>query len=192
VNNEWRTRISEPTWHTDSAIEWGKDGSDHTVRITMIEHSKDQPYSVLGVTTIIASESAADWLQSHIDEGNDADAMVQMIYALADAVEDDDDFNVLLKDQHEVFRRTWFTLEGHMFSVVSSVRWLGMDTGRDLVFRMGGQIKGVAEHVRETRSRPTVGTSVPKKETKANRTSATRPKSTAAKKPTRKPGRKKK
>ncbi|MBA4189808.1 MAG: toll/interleukin-1 receptor domain-containing protein [Planctomycetaceae bacterium] len=154
VTNEWRARITEPGWHTDSAIDWGKDGEDHIIRITMVEQAKDQPYSVLGVTTIIAKGSAAKWFQAHVERGTDEAARAQVIYDLANAVKDDDDFNVLLKDQREVFRRTVFTIEGHVFRVISSVRWLGMDTGRDVLFRIGGQIEGMADRMREITRQP--------------------------------------
>lgn len=161
VTNEWRARVTEPGWHTDSAIDWGKNGSDHIFRITMVEQANNQPYCVLGVTSIIARGPAAEWYQSHIDAGTADEARARVIYALADAVRDDDDFNVLLKDHFEVSRRTAFTIEGRVFAVISSVRWLGMDTGRDVLFRMGGQLAGMAEGMFAIRKPPPTASSDP-------------------------------
>jgi len=99
--------------------------------------------------TIHADEEATKWHEKQRRMGCEELARMQMVSALADEVRDRPDMAILLKDQFESARFTTFDVDDVTFGAVMTVRRLGLDTGKDILFRLGGQISGVAKHMQE-------------------------------------------
>lgn len=58
VSSEALGRHKQPEWHLDWAVDWGMLEDLFSMRITMVEQAKDQPYSVLTEIRIIANDVA--------------------------------------------------------------------------------------------------------------------------------------
>jgi hypothetical protein len=153
ITNVTQGRIESPNYHTDWAIDWGTvDGRD-VFRLTMVYSSPEQPYTVLGEITILGDASAARWYRSQVGAGTDKTARENILLALESAMRDDDKFTYRLTDQVPRQGFVTFDLHGGTFGATMTVRRLGMDTGRDIIMRMDGQVKNVGESIRAARAR---------------------------------------
>ena len=146
LTNDSLGRIVEPEWHMDWAMDWGtidvggEDIAAHT-RVTVVEQAVSQPYSVLSVIEI------TDFTRKSINES----IAHRDFQAIADLVTDDSEWSVLLEDQFEKVKDLSVVKIDDKFalSVRISSRRLGEDTGRDIVFHAGRQIRQIAKQISE-------------------------------------------
>jgi len=144
VTNEWRNRLEEPTWHTDWAIDWGQtDDGIHILRLTLVEVAESQPYSVLTVISLIPAEpNANDWYAQMAAEGKDDFARRHVVESLS-AELTRLNVRVLLEDQFEKVLQIPFTTTHGRYLANITTRWLGTDTGRDVLFETAQQVDGI-------------------------------------------------
>lgn len=151
VTNEWRNRIEEPTWHTDWAIDWGEDDNGGTIlRLTLVDVTQSNPYSVLTVISLVADDDATNWYKKLADDGNDDEARRTVVEHLSKELTKRD-ARVILEDQFEKTTQLTFQMDCGMFLAVISSRWLGTDTGMDVLFNTAQQIEGVVDQMRLAR-----------------------------------------
>jgi hypothetical protein len=149
VTNEWQGRTETREYHTDWAIDWGSVHGLATFRITMVDHHKDAPYSVVGEVNVLCGPETTSWYEVQRKNGRDDIARRDVITALELAVRDRPEFDVFLDDQLEVIRVLEFHLGDAKLGAQMGVRRLGIDTGRPILFRMRDQIANVERSMRE-------------------------------------------
>ncbi len=154
VTNEWRNRLEEPTWHTDWAIDWGNTEGIHILRLTLVELAESQPYSVLTVISMIPDPVANDWFENMEAQGLDDVARRHVVESLS-AELTRQNVRVLLKDQFEKSASIQFPSDHGDFLAHITTRWLGMDTGRDVLFNTAQQIAGITKQMQLAAAQPT-------------------------------------
>jgi len=144
VTNQWRNRLESPRWHTDWSIDWGEtDRGIHILRLTLVELTEDYPYSVLSVISLIPADPAPNkWYVEMTKQGKDDDARLHVVESLS-AELTRQDVRVLLKDQFEKNIQVQFSTDHGDYLANITARWLGTDTGRDVLFNTANQIDGI-------------------------------------------------
>lgn len=153
VTNEWRNRLVEPDWHTDWSIDWGSMDGHHIVRLTLVEVAESQPYTVVTMIDLVPSEPANEWFDGMASEGRDEDARRHVVESLS-AKLTAEDFRVYLEDSHEQMEQIEFPTDHGNFLAIIRTRWLGTDTGRDVLFNTAQQIEGIVEQMRLVAHQP--------------------------------------
>jgi hypothetical protein len=144
-------RIDEPDWHIDWAIDWGELNSHIWFRLTLLEHANDQPYSMFTDVFILLNTVATLRYHQYAEAGLDfvgQDVFLELLTG-------DEKFTNLdiligedLPQKQEVSVYDPKTDIG--CDVTIMCRRLGQDTGRDILFHVGRQIRQIYEHSRST------------------------------------------
>ena len=154
VTNEWMNRIDTPDWHTDWSIDWGDIGGELLgIRLTLVEVSKSQPYTVLTVVEMIGDDNATQWYKVMAENSAGESARRQIVEAFS-AELTRLDLRTTLDDQFPLSNTVPFSLEYGEFVAHISTRRLGMDTGRDIVFDTANQIRGITKQMRQAAAQP--------------------------------------
>lgn len=152
ITNATQGRVETLNYHTDWSIDWGEINGRDVFRLTMIDHTKEQPYTILAEITIIGDADATMWYRKRLQSGEDETAREDILLALEAKMVGKDDFRFMLSDQMPRQAFTTFDLGGGTFGATMSVRRLGMDTGRNILIRMDGQVNNVANTIRSIRA----------------------------------------
>ncbi len=156
VTNETQGRIDEPEWHTDWAIDWRKENDHFLVRLTLVEQTEEQPYSVLSVIELVANEDATNLYEALEARGEAERGRRQIVGALASAIKSGLELSIQLEDQFEKRYDVEVRDKGtgaHYFARVSTRR-MGEDTGRDVVVHLGNQILQIYQYMEELAYKP--------------------------------------
>lgn len=155
VTNEWRNRLESPTWHTDWSIEWRvTDEGIATIRLTLVEVAESQPYSVLNVINLIPGDEVNIWYLRMIKRG-EGDAARRIIVEGFSNELTRLDLNILLEDQFPKSITVPFEIEEGDCVGNITTRWLGTDTGRDVLFYIAQQIEGIKTQMQLAAAKPT-------------------------------------
>ena len=147
VTSESLARVESPEWHVDWSIDWGfPDGGLFFMLLTAVEQAVGAPYSVLTQIQVDANETASARYLAMQQNGLDWAERAIIIDFLCQAVLRQN-VRILLEDQKPKTRamvvadsKSPAVLEVNIVS-----RRLGMDTGRDILIDIGGQLKGLLE-----------------------------------------------
>lgn len=155
ITNEWRNRFEVPKWHTDWSIDWGEtDTGIHILRLTLIEVAESHPYSVLSIISLIPTEKKSnDWYIQMIADGKDDEARRHIVESLSEELTRID-LRILLIDQFEKVDQIPFDTENGKYIANITVRLLGADTGRDVLFNAAQQIEGIKGQLLSTTFNP--------------------------------------
>ena len=151
VTNANQGRVEQLRYHTDWSIDWGEINERDVFRLTMIDHTKEQPYTILSEITIIGDEDASRWYRKELVNGKDEPAREEILLGLEAVMQGDEQFTYRLTDQMPRNGFVTFDLHGGVFGATMTVRRLGMDPGRDILMRLDGQVKNVGNTIRESR-----------------------------------------
>ena len=154
VSNANTGRIEDPTYHSDWALDWGSIENRMWFRFTIVEQAQDQPYTVLSVVRILADREATRAYLEMARAGRAEKAHIRITRAVVNAVNSPDDLIFLLEDQFEQTREYSAMDESGTYHVRMSARRLGADTGRDVLYRAGQQLRGVLEHMEDVTAGP--------------------------------------
>lgn len=149
-------RIDEPDWHIDWAIDWGELNGKIWFRLTLSEHANDQPYSVLTDVFILLNAVATSRYHQYAEAG--LDFVGQDIFlGLLTFDEEFANLDILIGDDlPQKKEKIIYDPKTHVGCEVTIVcRRLGQDTGRDILFHVGRQIRQIYEHSRSTHRRLT-------------------------------------
>lgn len=154
VTNEWRNRLENPTWHTDWSIDWGEtDEGIATIHLTLVEVAESQPYSVLNVISLIPGYEVNIWYKRMIKRGEGDAARRGIVEGFSNELTRLD-IKVLLEDQFPKSTSVPFEIEeGDCVGNITS-RWLGTDTGRDVLFYTAQQIEGIKTQMQMAAAKP--------------------------------------
>ncbi|WTP11917.1 toll/interleukin-1 receptor domain-containing protein [Microbispora hainanensis] len=157
VTNANTGRIDETQYHTDWALDWGRTDGQAMLRYTLVEQAQEQPYTVVSVVDVIADREATRAYDAMV-RATSLDRTHRLLTRLmVDAVNSPDELIFLLEDQFECARDFVFSDGYGDFYVRVSARRLGADTGRDVQFRIGNQLRQILEHMDDVSFSPREG-----------------------------------
>jgi len=143
-------RVDNPQWYTDWSEEWGLLDGRFILHLTLVQHTKTQPYTVLTEIKILANQLATQRYFAFAEEGLDWVLRSRIIESLG---KHDKALSVLLED--ETRKTIKFDLgdwdAGFGYDVLITSRRLGTDTGRDIWVDLTGQLREIREAVRHVR-----------------------------------------
>jgi hypothetical protein len=154
ISNAATGRIDEPAYHSDWALDWGMLGDRALFRFTIVEQAQDQPYTVLSLVEILADRAATRAYLEMEQAGRAEEAHTRVTALVVDAVNTPDDLVFLLEDQFERTREYTAVDRRGTYHVRVTARRLGVDTGRDVVYRAGQQLRQVLEHMNDVTAGP--------------------------------------
>jgi hypothetical protein len=149
ISNADTGRIEDPTYHSDWAFDWGSIQDRMSFRFTIVEQAQDQPYTVLSLVRIVADREATKAYMETTRTGCVEEAHLRITKVVVDAVNTPDDLVFLLEDQFEQDRE-YTAMDGSgTYHVRVSARRLGADTGRDVLYRAGQQLRDILQHIED-------------------------------------------
>jgi hypothetical protein len=152
VTSESLGRVETPEWHTDWSLDYGFSEPDErfVMVITLVEHGKEQPYSVLTEIEITANDVATKRYQAFAKENLDRIQRATIFDGLA-SVDQERDLRIVLENEKPVVKS--ITLGDLRLGIVHQVliksRRVGLDTGRNILLDLGGQLKNIHESYRQ-------------------------------------------
>jgi hypothetical protein len=158
VTSEGLGRYEEPEWTIDWAIDHEYLDNIFSMRLTIVEQAKDQPYSVLTEIVINANEEATKRYRRFEEEGIDWIERASIILELA-LLADKVDLRLFLEDEFPKTKEIGMKDQKlkTAFNILVTARRLGEDTGRDILLDLSGQLRSIMEAQRQNLRAPTVG-----------------------------------
>lgn len=128
-------RIDRPEYFVDYAVDWGMRNTYHSIRLTLLEQAKDQPYSVITEVEIIADDTGSVLYQELENQDKEELARFNMIELLVKEIDNGLDIKFVLSDSLPQKRK--LEIKDYKSNAVYSIhlmcRRLGEDTGRDIL-----------------------------------------------------------
>ena len=153
VANAGTGRIDTPTYETDWALDWGTLGETAHFRVTLIERAADQPFSVLGLVEIFTDLVATEYHVEAVKALGEDEANRQLLARAVSVINSPGDLVLILEDQYERAQRYQVEDESGSYEIRVSARRLGVDTGRDLLYRAGRQLQELLQRMGEVGAR---------------------------------------
>jgi len=143
----------QPDFHTDWSMDWGfTDDGLYVLRNTFVDHGKDVPYVILTEISTIADEKASGRYKMHVKNGNELLGRFPIILALGEFAEKNIDLHLVLEDSFP--KKHEFGIQdsklGLSYHVLVTSRWLGEDTGKNVVIHFGNHFIMVKNHMIKT------------------------------------------
>ncbi len=143
----------EPDYNTDWSMDWGYTDSDlFYLRYTFADHGKDVPYVILTEVSIIADENATKRYKKHVQNGDELLGRLPIIVTLGEFAENEKDLHLVLEDSFP--KKTQFKVHDSKldlsYNVLVTSRWLGEDTGKNVVLHFGNHFIMVKDHMLKT------------------------------------------
>ena len=161
VTSEARGRIESPESFTDWALDWYDEEGLFCMRITLVEHVKANPYSVLSEVIVKANEVATRRYRQYVSADLGWFGR-NLIIEIMGELGDKEKIFVLLEDQFPKERS--FGLgdpkNGASYDIKTKTRLLGEDNGSDVLVNLGGQLGVIRDTVRLRSRKFTDGESV--------------------------------
>lgn len=156
VTNDTRSRIEEPTWHTDWSVDWGMQGRSAVYTLTFVEQAIDKPYSCLAILRVKGNAKATtryklyekeglSWIHRHL--------VLKLLAAAAKKL----DLRVILEDPYPKTVEFGVRDEksGLIWEVSEECRLLGQDTGSDVLVDIAGLLGRALAHTEASARPPT-------------------------------------
>lgn len=136
--NDSLDRVSDFEYHTDIAVDWGFRNNLFEVRIDAVSFAKDQEGSILTRAVIRANNKATKRCQKFVEAGLEWFA-VDLILDMCTAIKNQENMRVILSDNFPIDRTIIMRDEklNYQHDINVSIRRLGQDTGRDILFNYG-------------------------------------------------------
>lgn len=156
VTSEGLGRYEEPEWTFDWAIDHGYIDNIFSMRITIVEQAKDQPYCALTEIIINANEEATKRYRRFEAEDIDWIERTAIIHELA-LLSKNIDLRLLLEDEFPKIKEVEMKDQklDSAFHILITARRLGEDTGRDILLNLNGQLELITEAQRLNLRAPT-------------------------------------
>lgn len=151
VTSDSQGRFDEqPDFHTDWSMDWGfTDNGLYYLRHTFVDHGKDVPYVVLTEIATVANEVATKRYKMHVKNGQELLGRYPIILLLGEFAENNSDLQLVLEDSFP--KKFEFGIQdsklGVSYNVHVTSRWLGEDTGKDVLIHFGNHLIMVKEHM---------------------------------------------
>jgi hypothetical protein len=153
VTSDSQGRIHTADYYVDWAMDWSLQDSRLLLRITVIQQHQTAPFSILTVVEIRANESATDRYRKFERSGFDWFGRVVIVEAVADF---GDQHYIELRLVNQFAREVEFNVPMNPageFNVIVSSRWLGENTGKDILINVGSLLSSIRDAVRASRGK---------------------------------------
>lgn len=141
VTSDTLGRLEFPKFYVDYAIDWFLDSNLFHLRITLLEHAVEQPYSVITEIVVEANEAATERYKEYAEEGLDWFGRYLILEMLGN-LRQDDELYFVLEDSLPKGRRFNVTdpKTGMEYEVYVNSRRIGQDNGKDIFVDWGSQL----------------------------------------------------
>lgn len=152
VTSDTMGRVGSSTNHFDWSIDHGFEDGSYFLRVTLLELSKNNPYSVLTEIVALANEEGTKRQKEYANRGFEGFGKLVVVTALAGMVAEHETI-LRLKDSQP--QTTGFTMHdpktGITYDMRITARWLGEDTGKDVLIDCTGQLETILEAMKASR-----------------------------------------
>ncbi len=132
--SDTKGRIATPDYNADWAIDWGEKDGHFIMHFLFAQHSERMPYTIVTEISVLTNPEATRRYNRYADAGLDWYGR-QVLVAVIAPLAEKEDIRVLLTDNKPQ------TLNFHMhdpktggqLELIISCRWLGEDTGKDVL-----------------------------------------------------------
>lgn len=140
-------RAENPDFHTDWAVDWGSKDGIGWMRMVLIDHSPQFPYSCYTDVRFSFDRPTSNWFVGQLRADRAQIAQVQVMGALIQKIREIGDFRILIPDQFVQSRQLECESRNPPISCLVEIdtRRLGEDTGRDVLFDAGNQLTNIYE-----------------------------------------------
>lgn len=147
VSNPSQGRLERPDFHTDWAIDWGTTDGIGWMRMVLLDHSPQFPYSCYTEVRFAFDRATSNWFRAQLKADQGEYARLQILGVLAKCLAEVGDLRILLPDQFPKHKSLECADESSpiRFMVEVEARRLGEDTGRDILFDVGSQLTKIYE-----------------------------------------------
>ena len=145
-------RIGTAEHHSDWAIDYGFDDDRYVLRVTLVEFGEDLPYTVLTEIVALANEEATKRQKAYAEKGFADFGQLVVVGTLAGVVAEQKT-HIVLKDSQPQTVQFGFhdPRSGIGYEMLIRARWLGEDTGKDVVMDCTGQLELILNAIRANR-----------------------------------------
>ena len=157
-NTTTQGRMVMPEWHMDWAIDWGEiEGVGFTFRITIIETALDQPYTCFTEVIIMPEINWELYFLGGLKNPDEGDfARFELVKLLKDYSKNNSPMNLILSDSLPKYLT--FTIfdknrDCNLLVKISS-RWVGQNTGQDVMLDIEGQFSAMFRTLEEVIHKP--------------------------------------
>ncbi|MCG1024967.1 MULTISPECIES: toll/interleukin-1 receptor domain-containing protein [Dehalobacter] len=141
-------RVGTPQYLTDWGLDWGLLTPDDSfvLYIDSISFAKDQAWSILANATIVANDKATKRYKEYVDIGLDWVMKINVLTIFAENFSKGQELKLLIKDNNRVTQEITVVDSklGYEFKLIVSIRRLGEDTGKDILFNYGSILEIIA------------------------------------------------
>lgn len=151
ISNPTTSRIEQPPFHTDFALDWRKrpiqDFDEHwLLRWTFIDHGEAMSYTVLSECEVHGEEDAEIAFFQAIENDDHMEFAQSVLEALVEVV-DRKPLVEKIEDNHQSFVAFQISAMGMRFVVKYTYRRLGSDNGMDTVVYLDNNLKMALDHI---------------------------------------------
>jgi len=148
VANPTLGRIEEDDYFTDWSYDWFDIDRAFGMRFTILQHSKQLPYSVLTTLTILCNEEATKRYTNYKEAGLESFGHLVIVESVLEGLADEE-FFVLIEDNFAKTKKISVVdpkihVEYHLFM---ETRRLGGDTGKDILMHGADEIRKIRNMV---------------------------------------------
>jgi hypothetical protein len=156
ISNPSQGRAERPDFHTDWAVDWGARNGIGWMRMVLLDHSPQFPYSCYTEVRFAFDKPSSDWFVDQLRADRAELAQLHVMGALVKKLKELGDFRILIPDQFVQSRTLECTSESPSIQTLVEIdtRRLGEDTGRDVLFDAGNQIIKIYEGWQKIVQRP--------------------------------------
>lgn len=146
VSSADQGRVEVPDFHIDWAVDWHLNPRHTGMQVVLLEHSPLLPYSCFTDVTFPLEGPVAEWFRQEHSADRGETARAELLAVLAEKLAKVPDLRFRLKNQSPQTMTTECidVNRGFKFVVRVSCRWLGQDTGRDILVDVGAQLQGIS------------------------------------------------
>jgi len=150
ITNSNQGRIEGIDYLVDWAQDWTfNDENKFVLRYVLVEHSKELPFTILTEIIVLCNDLATNRYRQFKAAGLGWVGRV-MITEVLNEYADNHDLRFLLTDQNEQFFN--FTVRdsktGAIYDVLVKSRWLGQDTGNDILVNTKNHFKNLKDYIK--------------------------------------------
>jgi len=156
VSNPSLGRIQNDDYHTDWAHDWFDIDGNFGMRFTLVQHSKNWPYSVLSTITVLCTEEATRRYSSYREVGLESFGHLVIVESVLEAL-NGEEFFVLLDDSFPKSKEISIIDPKIQvgYHLHMETRRLGEDTGKDILMHGADEIRKIKGMVVERIRPPT-------------------------------------
>jgi len=154
VTSDTQARIEqEPNYFTDWGMDWGFDDNGlYYLRNIFVDHGQGIPYVVFTEITAFANKTATERYKMHVSNGKEWLGRHPIILTLGEFAESNKNLHLVLENSFP--QKYEFGIRdsklGIEFEIRVISRWLGNDTGKDVLIDFGNHLIMVKDHMQKT------------------------------------------